>query len=304
MRRQRGRIAWLSLLIVLVAALVGGCGGAAPSAGEKPPVTAEPSQGNDGGEPDPVPHGGPTVQPGAGPPEPVVLDEAQRQALLDRQREFLRAGELVYRPPSPMRVGEWRRVVVRVSGDTPPPGFTEGLPGTGPVESRAVVVGSNLVAELGGTDFEVLRVGGDDGSRALLTGRFAEWQWDVRPLRSGTLRLDLVLFVRLRDGASPVDVRTFVEPVQVQVNPGYTVKQWLGAHWAATGLTVPVILTGIAAAVRWRNRGGRSRPPSRIADSTAARSTGTARAPRRRKRVKAEAPAKTRGERRRPRRKR
>jgi hypothetical protein len=142
------------------------------------------------------------------------------------QHAFLHDGKLSYRVPRPMRAGEWRRVVVRVSGTDPPPAFEQDFPGEGPVATRKVQVGSDLVAVLGGIDFEIRRVGGGDGRRTLLTGNFAEWQWDVRALRSGSLQLDLVLFVRVRDGGAPLLVRTFSEHVQVHVNPRYSVARW------------------------------------------------------------------------------
>lgn len=201
-------------------------------------------------------------------PEPVApttspVEAQQRQALLNRQHAFLRDGKLSYRVLRPMRAGEWRRVVVRVSGTDPPPAFEQDFPGEGPVATRKVQVGSDLVAVLGGIDFEIRRVGGGDGRRTLLTGNFAEWQWDVRALRSGSLQLDLVLFVRVRDGGAPLLVRTFSEHVQVHVNPRYSAARWLDDHWAETGVTVPAVVAAISAAlVWWRKR--RSGSPSQL----------------------------------------
>jgi hypothetical protein len=170
----------------------------------------------------------PVVQPPVEPPpvEPPQADSAspgiaspatERQEFLDRQLSFLRAGHLVYRPPSPMRLNDWRRVVVRVSGPLVPPDFEKDLPGSGAVRNRNVRVGSDLIADLTGTDFNIVRVGSDDGRRTLATGTFTEWQWDVQPLRSGPRSLSLTLHVRLQDGGPPVDVRTYVETIDVQV---------------------------------------------------------------------------------------
>jgi len=174
----------------------------------------------------------------------------ERQEFLDRQLSFLRTGQLVYRPPSPMRVSDWRRVVVRVSGTSAPPDFVAGLPGSGPVRDRRVWVGSDLIADLTGPDFNIVRVGSDDGRRTLETGTFAEWQWDVQPLHSGPRNLTLVLYVRLQDGGPPVDVKTFVENVEVEINPVYIALQWAKDYGPATGLTVPVIVAAVWAVVR------------------------------------------------------
>lgn len=156
-----------------------------------------------------------------------------RQQFLDRQLTYLRDGHLVYRSPSPMRVNDWQRVVVRVSGPSAPPDLAAGLPGPGPVINRDVKVGSDLIADLTGPDFKIVRVGGDDGKRTLATGTFAEWKWDVQPSRSGQKILTLTLYVRLQEGGAPTDVKTFDEKVEVQVNPLYTVSQLAKDYWPA-----------------------------------------------------------------------
>ena len=193
--------------------------------------------------------------PAAGPGPPAT----ERQEFLDRQLSFLRAGHLVYRPPSPIRVSDWRRVVVRVSGPSAPPDFVAGLPGSGPVRDRHVSVGSDLIADLTGPDFKIVRVGNDDGRRTLETGTFAEWQWDVQPLYSGQRMSSLVLYVRLQDGGPPLDIKTFVEKVEVQVNPVYIALQWAKDYGPATGLTVPVIVAAVWAVIR---RGRQSVAPA------------------------------------------
>lgn len=83
-------------------------------------------------------------------------------------------------------MNDWRKVVVRVSDPSAPPDFGAGLPRSGPVVTRDVQVGSDLIADPTGPDFNIVRVGGDDGKRTLATGTFAEWQWDVQPQTSGS----------------------------------------------------------------------------------------------------------------------
>ena len=143
---------------------------------------------------------------------------------------------------------------MRVYDPAAPPDFETGLPGSGPVRTRDVAVGSDLIADLTGPDFKILRVGHDDGRRTLATGTFAEWQWDVQPLHSGQKSLSLILYVRLSDGGPPLDVKTFVEEIEVQVNPIYTASQWLKNHWSATGLTVPVIIAAVWAVIQRRRK--------------------------------------------------
>jgi len=122
------------------------------------------------------------------------------------------------------------------------------------VISRDTKVGSDLTADLSSPDFTIVRVGEDDGKRTLATGNFAEWQWNVQPLRSGQRILSLILYVRLEYAGAPLEVKAFDEQIEVQVNPIYTVSQWVENYWQETGLTVPVIVGAIWAVVAYRRR--------------------------------------------------
>lgn len=175
-----------------------------------------------------------------------------------------------------MKVQEWRRVVVRVSGPSAPPDFQIGLPGQEPIRDRSVKVGSDLVADLTGPDFNIVRVGGDDGKRTLVTGSFTEWQWDVLPLRSGKRNISLTLYVRLTDGGPPVDVKTFVEDVEIHVNPLYAISQWVKDYGPPTGLTIPVIFAAGATVWAVIRRRGHSGAPTITSKQT---SKQTRRAP-------------------------
>lgn len=192
--------------------------------------------------------GNPVIPPGS------LSTDAQaviaRQRALDFQTQVLRDGHLVYRPPSPMRQGDWQRIVVRVAGPTEPPDFKTGLPGTGPVVNHDVKVGSDLTAYLTGPDFEIKRVGGDDGARTLATEGKAEWSWDVRPWSSGQKSLTLTLYVRLLESGAPIYVKTFDEKIDVKVNPVYALSKMAKDYWAATGLTIPVIIGGFLVLVK------------------------------------------------------
>jgi hypothetical protein len=189
-------------------------------------------------------------------PEPT----GDRREFLDRQRELLREGEVAYRSPERMRVNDLRRVTVQV-GDIGA-GVGSGLPGTGRVHRESVLVGTDVRADLSGPDFVITRVGGDDGARVLASGRYAEWAWDVRPLRSGSLYLDLVLYVHVEYGGPPMDVRTFQQPVRVEVNRAFWLGRFLKDYWPLTGITVPVIVAAGWVCVRSvRRRRRRRRTP-------------------------------------------
>ena len=211
-----------------------------------------------------VPSRNPSTQdktPPGGTPQPEPSNTRSRQDEIDDLVKSLREGELVFRGPNPMRVNEWQVVLVRVAESTPP---TSDLPGSGPPQTRRVRVGTNLIARLSGPDFEIDPVGNDDGERVLPSTGFAQWEWDVRPRRSGDLYLTISLYVLVDEGGPPLEVRTFRERVNVEVNPGYSMGHWLKDYWAATGITVPVVVAAVFFLVRrYRGHTGRQQniPP-------------------------------------------
>lgn len=158
--------------------------------------------------------------------------------------QFVREGVIGFRGPGPMRVDERRRVTVRVADNVSAVRVSD-LSGTGSVTVEPATVGSYLRAALTSPDFDITRVGDDDGRRSLLTDDYAEWAWDVRPLRSGQLRLDVTLYVLQDSETPPLKVRTYERAIQVEVNTWYSVTSWLKVWGPLTGLTVPVIIGGV-----------------------------------------------------------
>jgi hypothetical protein len=168
--------------------------------------------------------------------------------MIDQQRALLREGRIERQIPREMQQGAVHTVRVRVSEANAP--MPESPPSE--VDVDQVLVGSDLVADLSGPDFEISRVGGDDGQRLLTSGGYTEWLWHVRPTASGNLSLQVVLYVRLRDGSEPpLDVTTFSEEVSVSVTPWQAVGRFFQTYGAATGLTVPVIVGAVIAIVRY-----------------------------------------------------
>jgi len=171
----------------------------------------------------------------------------------------LEDGKVVYRAPSPMRVNDVQRVTVRVAGAVVPPDLTSGLPGTGSVTVDPAKVGLSLTADLSGPDFQITRVGGDDGRRELPEGGFAEWAWDVRPQKSGDLKLDFVLYVAKDTGGVPIHYRTYAHEVEVDVNFPFSFAKFVRDYGALTGLTVPVVAGALWTLLRWLRKKRKSR---------------------------------------------
>lgn len=197
-----------------------------------------------------------TTKPGATPsttyPADVPPSTSKPDVTTSTTTPFrLEDGKVVYRAPSPMRVNDVQRVTVRVAGAVVPPDLTSGLPGTGSVTVDDAKVGPSLTADLSGPDFQITRVGGDDGRRELPEGGFAEWAWDVRPQKSGDLKLDFVLYVAKDTGGVPIHYRTYAHEVEVDVNFPFSFAKFVRDYGALTGLTVPVVAGALWTLLRW-----------------------------------------------------
>lgn len=234
----------------------------APSGGA-PPSEVTTTDGTDATGVAPTPSENETAgHPPSSPTKPTETTEPT-DGLLDQQRALLRTGVIGFRGPEPMRVDERQRVTVRVADDAVAASVSD-LPGSGSVTVEPTVVGSYLRAALTSQDFEISRVGDDDGRRVLLTDGYAEWAWDVRPLRSGRLQLDVTLYVLVAGDSSPLEVRTYERAIRVEVNTWYSVQNWLKEWGPVTGLTVPVVAGAAWALVR-HLRKKRATPPRRPA---------------------------------------
>jgi hypothetical protein len=182
--------------------------------------------------------------------------------LLDQQRALLREGVIGFRGPEPMRVDERVRVTVRVADDEMAASVSN-VPGTGAVTVEPAPVGPHVRASLTSQDFEITQVGDDNGRRVLLTDGYAEWSWDVRPLRSGRLQLDVTLYVLMPGDDPPVEVRTYQRAIEVDVNAWYSVVSWLKEWGPVTGLSVPVVVGGVWAYARHTRDKPREKAPTR-----------------------------------------
>jgi hypothetical protein len=255
-RRAAARGISLTIATVALALFAGACssdsGAGSPDSGSGTPGIEPTDTDNSppaGTFPDlPTESGSGATPPTETTPPPTSVDPDTAE--IDRQVKLLRAGEIAYKVPARMRVNDLQQVTVRVGYDLSDADIEE-IPGAGPVASGPVKVGPHVLAELTGPDFTISRVGGGDGRRVLTEDNLAEWGWDVRPQRSGTLQLDLVLSVYLADGTSSLYTRTFDKTIDVEVNAMHSVGQFFKDYWAPTGLTVPVIGAGLYAFIRW-----------------------------------------------------
>jgi len=205
-------------------------------------------------------------------PTPSAIPPLKLAALpvgtLQRVLKDCVAGVLAYRPPSPMDEGESREVVVNLGQEGGVRTPTVNLPGTEPVQTRAVDACRHMRAELSGAGFEIKPTGDRSPDRILGADNLASWSWSVTPTVSGDLSLDLQVFAIVEDLDAPVYIDTYRELIKVHVNRGYELQNAAKTWWPLTGLSIPVIVGGIFAAIRVLRRGGDEavRPDQHVVD--------------------------------------
>ena len=200
---------------------------AAPSPREpQPPETAPPKPEN------PHPEHRSTVgidrsPAGVAPPAPAPPTDDQ---LIDSALRKLRKGNLAYSTPDKMKSGETAHVVARIAGDTVSIDTLKSNLPTDPGAKIAVAatpVSTKMKMTLKGADFDITPLSSEEQIVAGDTP--TQWEWDIIPKHSGTLRLHLAAVVEINDIAK--DFTTVDRDIPVQVDPVDEVTGFISRNW-------------------------------------------------------------------------
>jgi tetratricopeptide (TPR) repeat protein len=190
----------------------------------------------------------------ASPDEPNI-DDLIREAV-----EKLRAGLLAFGSPDQMTQGKKEVVEARIASE--PIGYyiTEGFPVSGSPQVQPVKVGPVMKAFLYAQEDE-FRITKLSNEEQVVSGKpYAQWQWEVFPLKSGIrilhLRATVNLVVPGINGEKPFDVPVLEKKIEVKVDYWYVVKEFAtsaeGIRYIFGGVTIPsLIALGWA---YWRKR--------------------------------------------------
>jgi hypothetical protein len=264
-RRGRGEI-WLRLVgtLALLCVLLPGCtsktadvggDGTPTQSGEPtlttwtpsspptlwtPPATAIPTRLPTTKRPTATPTRPPATKPPTATPS---REQTSQEKARERAKKELADGLVVYNPPDSAVVDDEFQLTVRVQrGTTPGSTFTE-LPGSAPVVTEKVPVGTYMVADLGGATFDTALIG---PRKQLLIDEAAEWVWKVRPRAAGSQLLVLTLNAEL-DGEPVGGTRVLRRELRVGVAAAVE-RSWSQRFfgWGGWG---EILVTVLAAAV-------------------------------------------------------
>jgi hypothetical protein len=239
-RRYARRLVSCALLVLLA-----GCARAAGTSSDPP--TFVPVWGSL--TPVTTPGPSPTADPASAGDEPSV-DE-----IIDATIQNLRRGNFLFGSPNPMRAGESYRVVVRLTKElTPTAAFSSELPSGSEPQVEPVMLGTQMAVKLQGASPGIFDITPSEAvAHAVASKGYTEWQWEVRPLRSGSHRLEAIVSVRIpipgQAEIETIDYDTLHREVSIDVNPLYTTQSLLRDYWGALALLAGG-LGGLLAA-RW-----------------------------------------------------
>lgn len=239
------------LLMLLCALLFAACAGGMEEAVEE---TAVEEPGDSQGEPleeetvateEPDP-AGPTSAPLA-PTQPAPTTEPESVTLARLVQETLagmEVGQILYNPPTEMRVGEAERVEVRI-GPEEVAGFTEGLEGGGEPIVESLPISTFMKVRLSGESFTITPLTSEE--QVVIPGDFSEWIWEVTPQRAGEHRLYVTVTARVKlagYGEEQKDLEVIERTVQVQVDPGSALLDFVerNGEWLVPAVLLPLFL--------------------------------------------------------------
>lgn len=221
--------------------------------------------------PSPTPTGTPAFSPTPTPvptatPLATPTPAGTPQTRIDEILAGMELGNIAFNVPPSMSLNKAETVVLLLSpkqavGELEQRLRDEGA--AGDIKNARIKIHDRMQAVLSGDGFQITPVTAD----TLPVSRQGptQWTWDVRALRPGTLKLNLVLnaIVDVDDGSgpSPYPIRTFSHTYLVQVSWQDGATAFLGENWYWLGF----ILLSPAAAWLWaRNRTKRRRAARRV----------------------------------------
>lgn len=188
---------------------------------EPSPEPARPRNG--GAQPPPAPDSLPARN-GAPP-------DGDLAALVADQLGQLTPGRILYDPPDRMRVGDERRIHVRIGKDLSED-LARGLPADIRPRVELIRVGTFMAVEMKGEAFAITALSSRE--QIVASDGFTEWLFDVQARRAGRQVLTLLATVRIKLPGQPDEQRhlpALERAIEIDVNPVWTVTAFFEEHW-------------------------------------------------------------------------
>jgi hypothetical protein len=175
-------------------------------------------------------------------------------------------GEMALDVPAKMQQGVPRIVTTRIAFKAIGDRLRDDLPQANPTESIKVAEVMKVVLTAKEKD-DFLITDKSEATQVIVGKPYAEWSWEVTPLKSGKHALHLNASAMLRDEGqrTPFVVPTKDKDIEVQVSYKLVAGQLINKYWSLLfgGVSLVGVLTGARKAyAQWKGRGGTAQPTS------------------------------------------
>lgn len=157
-------------------------------------------------------------------------------AQLENDVKHLRDGKILCSTPQRMKEGQTALAVARIAANSLSDSvLQQGLPGGQAQVSEPTKISPEMKMRLSSPDFDITPL--DSEEQVVLNEQATEWNWDIKPKRSGQLKLTFSASVVLNDVPRDFVVKEAV--IAVQVDPveetaGFVKDNW---QWLIATLT-------------------------------------------------------------------
>lgn len=151
--------------------------------------------------------------------------------MLGEEINQLSIGKILSNTPKIMRVGIKERIEVQISQNVKED-LTKRLRGTGFPQVEEIIVGSAMKVKLSGDTFKIESF--SDEQQPINSSGYAQWEWDVTPLKSGNRLIHLSVSVSIhldKFGEKTKSLPVMDKEIYVKVNLRYSFCNFIKNNW-------------------------------------------------------------------------
>jgi hypothetical protein len=203
----------------------------------KPPPTAVPPAT---ALPQPPPTAAPATPPPTGQPSDDTAATSAAVAELG-----LRDGTIAFNPNLRMTEQKPEDITVNIFPQAINSDLVAKLQEKGAVNVQQIRIGSKMALRLTGTNFEMISTPPE--VQPISNTESNQWTWTVKPLRSGTQKLNLSVSVVIDDTKNGTqihkEISVLARDITVEVDPAYNLSKFIGDNWQwlAASIIIPIV---------------------------------------------------------------
>jgi len=168
--------------------------------------------------------------------------------IIDMIWKKLPKGHIIYNPPSEMQIGVEERIEARIANRVSE-NLNRGLKGRGAPQSEEIKVSSRMSVHLDGGDaFNIKQLFTNEDQA--IVGDYAQWEWDVVPLKSGIQKLNLCVDAIIETpnlSDRTYHVHVFERTINVRVNYAFQARSFFVRNWQFIITTLIAVAVAIIA---------------------------------------------------------